>query len=45
MFITSQELQNKTFSVKYPQINEKFERHFLRGYFDGDGCIRINTDK
>jgi len=38
-------VQNKTFLVKYPQIDEKFERHFLRGYFDGDGCIRINTDK
>jgi hypothetical protein len=38
-------LPNKTFSVKYPQIDKEFERHFLRGYFDGDGCIRINTDK
>jgi len=38
-------IQNKTFLVKYPKINEKLERHFLRGYFDGDGCIRINTDK
>lgn len=35
----------KTFTVKYPIIDEKLERHFLRGYFDGDGCIRINTDK
>lgn len=38
-------IQNKTFSVKYPNIDEKLEKHFLRGYFDGDGCIRINTDK
>jgi hypothetical protein len=37
--------QNKTFSVKYPIIDEKLEKHFLRGYFDGDGCIRVNTDK
>jgi hypothetical protein len=36
---------NKTFTIKYPVIDEKLERHFLRGYFDGDGCIRINTDK
>jgi hypothetical protein len=36
---------NKTFTIKYPNINEKLERHFLRGYFDGDGCIRFNTDK
>jgi DNA-binding transcriptional regulator WhiA len=36
---------NKTFSVKYPIIDEKLEKHFLRGYFDGDGCIRVNKDK
>jgi hypothetical protein len=38
-------VQNKTFSVKYPQIDEKLEKHFLRGYFDGDGCIRTSIDK
>jgi hypothetical protein len=21
------------------------EKHFLRGYFDGDGCIRVKVDK
>lgn len=36
---------NKTFVLKYPEIEEKLEKHFLRGYVDGDGCIRINTDK
>ena len=36
---------NKTFTLTYPKIDENLERHFLRGYFDGDGCIRINTDK
>lgn len=35
----------KTFKLTYPKINENLERHFLRGYFDGDGCIRINIDK
>jgi hypothetical protein len=38
-------LPNKTFTIKYPYIDESLERHFLRGYFDGDGCIRFNTDK
>lgn len=38
-------LSNKTFTIKYPDIDENLERHFLRGYFDGDGCIRLNTDK
>jgi DNA-binding transcriptional regulator WhiA len=37
--------QNKTYTIDYPKIDEKLERHFLRGYFDGDGCIRINEDK
>lgn len=37
--------QNKTFSLKYPDIPIGIERHFIRGYFDGDGCIRIKKDK
>lgn len=37
--------QNKTYTIEYPKIDEKLERHFLRGYFDGDGCIRVNKDK
>ena len=37
--------QNKTFSLKYPNIPPELERHFIRGYFDGDGCIRIKKDK
>jgi hypothetical protein len=36
---------NKTFTLKYPTIDVELERHFLRGYFDGDGCIRIKHDK
>lgn len=36
---------NKTFTIKYPNIDIELERHFLRGYFDGDGCIRVRTDK
>ena len=36
---------NKTFTIKYPVIDKNLEHHFLRGYFDGDGCIRVNTDK
>jgi hypothetical protein len=36
---------NKTFMIKYPIIDETLERHFIRGCFDGDGCIRISTDK
>lgn len=31
----------KTFTVKPPEIPNRFIRHYLRGYFDGDGCISI----
>jgi hypothetical protein len=31
---------NKTWILsELPNIPEKFKKHFLRGYFDGDGCI------
>jgi hypothetical protein len=36
---------NKTFDLVYPKIDENLEKHFLRGYFDGDGCVRVRTDK
>jgi hypothetical protein len=38
-------IQNKTKLLKYPEIDYHMEKHFIRGYFDGDGCIRINHDK
>lgn len=31
--------KNKTFSLRFPKINIDLERHFIRGYFDGDGSI------
>ncbi len=30
---------NKTFTIKFPRLREDLIRHFLRGYFDGDGCV------
>lgn len=38
-------IQNKSFKIKFPRIEEKFYSHFIRGYFDGDGCIYINKKK
>jgi hypothetical protein len=32
-------LPNKTFTIEFPKIDENLVRHFVRGYFDGDGCI------
>lgn len=36
---------NKTMVVKYPDISENLQNHFMRGVFDGDGCISLRTDK
>ena len=36
----------KTYTLKFPtydQVPKKFMRDFLRGFFDGDGCISITT--
>lgn len=32
-------MNNKTFKIKLPQLDEDLMRHFIRGYFDGDGSI------
>lgn len=35
----------KSLILKFPtpkQVSNKFIRHFIRGYFDGDGCIYVN---
>ena len=29
----------KTFKLKFPDIEKPLIRHFIRGFFDGDGCI------
>lgn len=30
---------NKTLTIKFPELDREYIRHFIRGYFDGDGCI------
>lgn len=30
---------NKSLSLKFPNISQNLVKHFIRGYFDGDGCI------
>jgi intein/homing endonuclease len=30
---------NKSLNVKFPQIPKPLLNHFIRGYFDGDGCV------
>lgn len=32
---------NKSLTIRFPKIPKKYITHFIRGYFDGDGCVRI----
>lgn len=32
-------IPNKTKDMIFPNIKKEFKRHFIRGYFDADGCI------
>lgn len=41
-------IQAKTFKLEFPSVNilpEHLQRHFIRGYFDGDGCITSYQSK
>jgi len=38
--------KNKAFNILFPKcISEQLFSHFIRGYFDGDGCIYTNAIK
>lgn len=32
-------IPNKTKVLKFPKLNKRLIKHFVRGYLDGDGCI------
>jgi len=37
-------MPNKTFKLEYPiWLNNELHRHFIRGYFDGDGYVGYNN--
>ena len=38
-------IPRKTFIIKYPNIPEDLNRHFIRGVFDGDGCLYKKNEK
>ena len=39
-------VSNKTFSLTYPEwMPEHLQRHFIRGYFDGDGSLNNEQEK
>lgn len=37
--------QGKTYTLEFPNIPKIYERDFIRGYFDADGCISITKRK
>lgn len=36
--------ERKSLTLKFPTIDEKLLRHFIRGYFDGDGSVYFNNN-
>lgn len=36
---------NKTFTIEYPDIPQHLDKHFIRGFFDGDGAIFERKDR
>ena len=36
---------NKTFTIKFPIMPQNLYRHFIRGFFDGDGSIYLRKDR
>lgn len=36
---------NKTYTFEMPKIPDDLIRHYMRGYFDGDGCFAISYNK
>lgn len=38
-------IQNKTYKLEFPNIPDNLVKHFIRGYFDGDGCVSIRDRK
>ena len=35
---------NKSLTIKFPDIPPKYLRDFVRGYFDGDGCVYLRKN-
>jgi intein/homing endonuclease len=34
-------MRKKTLRLKFPVLPNRLIRHFVRGYFDGDGCVCV----
>lgn len=38
-------VQRKSLTIQFPDLPDEYIRHFIRGYFDGDGSIVIKNTK
>lgn len=38
-------MQAKTFKITFPNLHKDLQQHFIRGYFDGDGCLWVNDKR
>lgn len=36
---------NKTRTIRFPLLDEKLIRHFIRGFYDGDGSLILNANR
>lgn len=36
---------NKTTSIRFPSLNKNLIRHFIRGFYDGDGSLILNANR
>ncbi len=36
---------NKSLTIGFPKVPKKYIGHFVRGYFDGDGCVHFARSK
>ena len=55
VYLTSEQMFNdlvmlgciprKSLVLKFPELNSNVIHHFIRGYFDGDGCVSITHPK
>jgi intein-encoded DNA endonuclease-like protein len=36
---------NKSLTASFPKVPKKYFQHFVRGYFDGDGSVRVAMKK
>lgn len=34
--------ENKSLTKTYPKLETRLNSHFIRGYFEGNGCIKVN---